>query len=139
MSYNIISDIQVNSMENIGLFVKKKSEENNHIKLYTLLSVNCAWRFRHSGKILISSIHYYGDEFETEELKILQDIKEQNLSLIAIEEKKNKDYTIILSNDFSIDFFYIECLSDEKYAINMKDEKENMVSDIRDIMKILEL
>ena len=42
MSYNIISDIQVNSMENIGLFVKKKSEENNHIKLYTLLSVNCA-------------------------------------------------------------------------------------------------
>ena len=126
-------------MENIGLFIKKQSEENNRIKLYTLLSVNCAWRFRHNGKILISSIHYYGDEFETEELRILQDIKKQNLSLIAIEEKKNKDYTIILSNDFSIDFFYIECLSSEKYAVNMKDEKGNIVFDIRDIMKILEL
>ena len=139
MSYNIISDIQVNSMENIGLFIKKQSEENNHIKLYTLLSVNCAWRFRHSGKILISSIHYYGDEFETEELKLLQDIKKQNLSIISIEEKKNRDYTIILSNDFSIDFFYIECLSGEKYAINMKDEKGNIVTDIKTIMKLLEL
>ena len=88
---------------------------------------------------MISSIHYYGDEFETEELKILQDIKKQNLSLITIKEKKNKDYTIILNKDFSIDFFYIGCLSDEKYAINMKDEKGNIVTDIKTIMKLLEL
>ena len=139
MSYNVIFDIQVNSMEGLDLFIKKKSGNNNYIKIYTIFSVDCGWRFKQGGKILISSIHYYGDEFETEELKILQDIKKQNLSIISIEEKKNKDYTIILNKDFSIDFFYIECLSDEKYAINMKDEKENMVSDIRDIIKILEL
>ena len=139
MSYNVIFDIQVNSMEGLGLFIKKKSGNNNYIKIYTIFSVDCGWRFKQGGKILISSIHYYGDEFETEELKLLQDIKKQNLSIISIEEKKNRDYTIILSNDSSIDFFYIECLSGEKYAINMKDEKGNIVTDIKTIIKLLEL
>ena len=139
MSYNVIFDIQVNSMEGLDLFIKKKSGNNNYIKIYTIFSVDCGWRFKQGGKILMSSIHYYGDEFETEELKLLQDIKKQNLSIISIEEKKNRDYTIILSNDFSIDFFYIECLSGEKYAINMKDEKGNIVTDIKTIIKLLEL
>lgn len=139
MSYNVIFDIQVNSMEGLDLFIKKKSGNNNYIKIYTIFSVDCGWRFKQGGKILISSIHYYGDEFETEELKLLQDIKKQNLSIISIEEKKNRDYTIILSNDSSIDFFYIECLSGEKYAINMKDEKGNIVTDIKTIIKLLEL
>ena len=130
MSYNVISDIQVNSMEGLDLFIKKKSGNNNYIKIYTIFSVDCGWRFKQGGKILISSIHYYGDEFETEELKLLQDIKKQNLSIISIEEKKN---------DSSIDFFYIECLSGEKYAINMKDEKGNIVTDIKTIIKLLEL
>jgi hypothetical protein len=126
-------------MEGLDLFIKKKSGNNNYIKIYTIFSVDCGWRFKQGGKILISSIHYYGDEFETEELKLLQDIKKQNLSIISIEEKKNRDYTIILSNDSSIDFFYIECLSGEKYAINMKDEKGNIVTDIKTIIKLLEL
>ena len=139
MSYNVIFDIQVNSMEGLDLFIKKKSGNNNYIKIYTIFSVDCGWRFKQGGKILMSSIHYYGDEFETEELRILQDIKKQNLSLITIKEKKNKDYTIVLNKDFSIDFFYIECLSDEKYAINMKDEKGNIVTDIKTIIKLLEL
>lgn len=139
MSYNVIFDIQVNSMEGLDLFIKKKSGNNNYIKIYTIFSVDCGWRFKQGGKILMSSIHYYGDEFETEELKLLQDIKKQNLSIISIEEKKNRDYTIILSNDSSIDFFYIECLSGEKYAINMKDEKGNIVTDIKTIIKLLEL
>ena len=139
MSYNVIFDIQVNSMEGLDLFIKKKSGNNNYIKIYTIFSVDCGWRFKQGGKILISSIHDYGDEFETEELKLLQDIKKQNLSIISIEEKKNRDYTIILSNDSSIDFFYIECLSGEKYAINMKDEKGNIVTDIKTIIKLLEL
>ena len=139
MSYNVIFDIQVNSMEGLDLFIRKKSEKNSHIKVYTIFSANCGWRFRQGGKILISSFHYYGYEFETEEFKIFQDIKKQNLSIISIEEKKNRDYTIILSNDSSIDFFYIECLSGEKYAINMKDEQCDIVTDIKTIMRILEL
>lgn len=139
VGYNIIFDIQVNSMEGLDLFIRKKSEKNSHIKVYTIFSANCGWRFRQGGKILISSFHYYGYEFETEEFKIFQDIKKQNLSIISIEEKKNKDYTIILNDDFNIDFFYIECLCNKKSVINMKDEQCDIVTDIKTIMRILEL
>ncbi len=136
---NTIFDIKVldDEDDNLGLSLVVKKEKGNYTELYTIFSQKCEWRFVKRGKVLISTFGYYWDDMETDEQIELARIKNKQLSIIDIKPKPNNDYSIILTDDTTIEFICTGNVSDGTSVITMKCEDDTVISSIPQISKIL--